>query len=1086
MTDPSIPPVPKSAPEPPEGERVGLTRRFRHTGRVVAAHVPTSDAQLVMDSGLFDAEWYAATAGCSSDPVEALHHYLAGGWKKGHTAHPLFDHRHLMKRYADVIGERNPLVAYLSTKRMATASTQPLMAYRTYQRTHPEASRYPRGVTRHYLEVGAREGFEPTTWYPPDPEAEAQGLADWMRARRREWVARRAATTSTWVSALPETGEGSQLSGADDGSAPLVSVVFPTGAPTENLPLALESVLGQTLSRLEVLVVQPEQHEQEIGDLLSGQLDDGRIRRLVVPVTDRSAALAAGAAAATGTWLAFCLPTVQWVDDHLEALVNFARERGAEAATDVVERIDSDGTKRYCVGPVTLERSLVAPQVHAAGLVVRRDVLEELGGLDPSVHCALLHDLELRLVRRSDVPVLGRLGAQTSAKLEAAAAAAVPLRLRPRLDLEQLPTWHQVVLQRHLVDWEALGDGDPDLVSVVIPTHADFDLTRRAVMRVFEARDVALAEWEENGCPPDQAPVRVEAVVVDNGCPVDEAVALDSLPLEFPGTVVVHEPVNRGYALGNNLALATTRGSVVVFLNNDTEVQTGWLEPLLTALQDRSVHGAQSLLVYPSGSIQSAGIAFPSTGGVPHPLLQGFPVEDAAGAEKLPLRACTAASLAMRRSDVVALRGFDPLFLNGMEDVDFGLRMSQLRPGRFCVRPDSIVLHHESRAPGRFERSLANRRIMLDRYGDNVPRDDVDLWRQVGYDVVGHEVRHIITADRRLSVPEPVLVRRPLATVREGLPTLRWALKNPAPPGPEAERWGDTHFIRRLEAALRRLGQQVVVDHRPEFERATGRFDDVALILRGVAPYTPIYGPVSLCWLISHPEMMSRREAESYDRVFAASRTWAARMSSEWGVRIEPLLQATDPELFHPDRGRPDTGHSVLFVGSSRKVLRPLVGAAVEHGLPLSIFGHQWDGLVPPRYIKAEYLGNDVVGEAYRRAGVVLNDHWDDMREQGFISNRLFDAVASGARVVTDDVAGLEGLFGRSVQVLGDPADLGKLVNLPNLDDVFGTDDERRDAASAVHRDHSFDARAKTLVEAAAELGAGHQAHRPADARGQA
>ena len=134
---------------------------------------------------------------------------------------------------------------------------------------------------------------------------------------------------------------------------------------------------------------------------------------------------------------------------------------------------------------------------------------------------------------------------------------------------------------------------------------------------------------------------------------------------------------------------------------------------------------------------------------------------------------------------------------------------------------------------------------------------------------------------------------------------------------------------------------------------AAGRFDDVVLVLRGLAPYAPIYGQVSLCWLISHPEMMSRREAASYDRVFAASTTWSARMSEEWDVRIDPLLQATKPELFHPDRGRADTGHSVLFVGSSRKILRPLVGAAVEGGLPLSIrvetSGRDWSILATSR-----------------------------------------------------------------------------------------------------------------------------------------
>ena len=117
-------------------------------------------------------------------------------------------------------------------------------------------------------------------------------------------------------------------------------------------------------------------------------------------------------------------------------------------------------------------------------------------------------------------------------------------------------------------------------------------------------------------------------------------------------------------------------------------------------------------------------------------------------------------------------------------------------------------------------------------------------------------------------------------------------------------------------------------------------------------------------------------------------------------------------------------------------------------------------------------MANDEVGEAYRRAGVVLNDHWDDMREEGFLSNRLFDAVASGARVISDDAAGLNGLFGRSVQVVEGAQELSRLVHTPDLDTVFGDDAERRAVAASVHRDHSFDARARTLLEAAVQLGA--------------
>ena len=33
----------------------------------------------------------------------------------------------------------------------------------------------------------------------------------------------------------------------------------------------------------------------------------------------------------------------------------------------------------------------------------------------------------------------------------------------------------------------------------------------------------------------------------------------------------------------------------------------------------------------------------------------------------------------------------------------------------------------------------------------------------------------------------------------------------------------------------------------------------------------------------------------------------------------------------------------------------------------------------------------------YRTHGVVIADHWGDMAREGFLANRLFDAVASGA-----------------------------------------------------------------------------------------
>ena len=527
----------------------------------------------------------------------------------------------------------------------------------------------------------------------------------------------------------------------------------------------------------------------------------------------------------------------------------------------------------------------------------------------------------LRLTDRDGGAFLARNGVTTSGHKQRLHPLQ-PVADRPFVDYDQLPAADDVVLNARLVDWAALSSRvvSPDVVSVLIPTHHDWEMTELAVQRVVEHRD---------------ARIRVEVVVVDNGCPVVTSAVLSSLPERYDDVKLVRSPVNRGFALGNNLGLVAASGATVVFLNNDTEVQAGWLDPLLGALEDPDVLGAQSLLVYPSGSVQSAGVVFPRGGGIPHVLLQGFPTEDAEGLEHEHLHALTGAALAMRHSDVLDVRGFDPVFRNGMEDVDICLRLAEKRAGHFVVRPDSRVIHHESRSPGRFSQALVNRQVLLDRWAGRLPEDDVTAWRHRGFEVIGHEIQHAVSRDQRLCAPQPVLSH--IRVVREGQPSLRWAIKNPAPFGPTTEMWGDTHFARQLAAALRDLGQEVVIDHRGEFERRSGWHDDVVVLLRGTAPYTPLLDRVNLLWLISHPELVTPSEPMGWDRVYVASVPHAKHLAS-CGPRGGAAAPGQHTGSFHPDRAEPDTGHrwSSWATAASRT---PLVAAAQRPTCPSACSG---------------------------------------------------------------------------------------------------------------------------------------------------
>jgi O-antigen biosynthesis protein len=729
---------------------------------------------------------------------------------------------------------------------------------------------------------------------------------------------------------------------------------------------------------------------------------------------------------ATGEYVAFLDAGDSWVPDRLERLVALQRPFVA----DELEGERGNGDK--------VVFRTTAPEVEPARLVAQREALLGLGPVDPTLRTAWLLDLLLRGDTTVDpVPVIG-----------------VRRRFPDRRRALRPPPgdWRRVVLNRHLIDWAALKarTPTPGLTSVIVPSYDDSELTTACVESLLAADG------------------DVEVIVWDNGSSAEVAAALDRLASDR--VQVHHSPENHGFALGNNLALAHATGDVVVFLNNDTTVPPGWLAPLRDALADDDVLGAQPLLVYPTGSIQSAGIAFPTCGGLPHAFLNGFPAEDAYGVEGLRFRALTGAALALRHTDAVALRGFDPVYANGLEDVDLCHRLAQQRSGHFRVLDAAPVVHHESRTRGRHDKVLANRTVYLDRWQRVVaPRDDEALWATRGHRLVDHDIgpaRH--GAPPRLRIPLPVLVREARLQVTEA-PRLRWAIKNAAPAGPGGERWGDTHFAASLAAALRDHGQEVVVDRRPEWDRPTGRHDDVVLVLRGLVRHDPSPEQVSLLWVISHPELVTADEATGYDRVLAAGQPWAARRARDWAQPIEPLLQATDPELFHPDAGTPGSGEPVLFVGNSRRQLRPVVRDALAAGLPLAIYGDLWSGLVPDEVVRDRSLPNEQLAAAYRSAGVVLNDHHDAMRVDGFVSNRLFDAVASGARVISDEVPGLAELFGPGVQVYETPDDLARLATLADPDSVFGDDLTRRAAADRVRTEHSFAARAKRLVEIAFE-----------------
>jgi len=83
----------------------------------------------------------------------------------------------------------------------------------------------------------------------------------------------------------------------------------------------------------------------------------------------------------------------------------------------------------------------------------------------------------------------------------------------------------------------------------------------------------------------------VEVIVVDNNSKEDPTNVITE---KYPEVKLIVSKENLGFAGGNNLGIKASRGEYLLFLNNDTEVHPGFLEPLVMMFQSNPKAGAAS------------------------------------------------------------------------------------------------------------------------------------------------------------------------------------------------------------------------------------------------------------------------------------------------------------------------------------------------------------------------------------------------------------------------------------------------------------------------------------------------------------
>ncbi len=1006
-------------------------------------------------SGVFDSAWYLVqnpdVAQAGMDPLE---HYVLWGYAEGRAESP----ERTIRLPASFLVE-NALSsyerAYSVIKSSAEFDTDWYIA--TYTEGDADEIEFLRAdPIAHYVHFGAEAGFDPSPWfstvqylerhadvrtagenpfshYLAHGRSEGRDLytigfrSERWRIDREEWLARHK---------------------LDD---VLVSIVMPTRNRQAVIGRAIESVLAQTWNNWELLIVDDGSTDDTVS-LLRNYSD----RRIQYFANDGapgvSGARNSGLKRAKGSLIAYLDSDNEWVPEYLRYMVSELQCSGAESAYAVLEARLPSGKVEYLAKPWSRDELLWENFIDLNVYVHRRTTWERHGGFDESLRRMVDWDLIIRYTNDAPPAFAFFVGVYYSTSSDLL-----------RITQTESVAWLYAIRNRYLIEWERVFSEvavrREDLVSVVMCVSGRPGATDACLQSLFST----------------EAGAAFELIIVDNGSDAETRKVLADWSSRHSTIKLITFRGNNQFALGSNLGFAASLGAKVVFLRSDTELCDGWLVALTRPLKDPVVKGTQPRVVDRDGRLQSVGLVFSGKTPLAYGIYEGFPGDFEPTMKPRRFSALTGVCFAVRAIDFARLRGFDPLFINGLEDVDFCLRLGGGQPV-FQYVPDSLIVRRDAPASGQREHLLQNRQHFVANWNERIagiPTDDV-YYQQDGVEVLSRNADLPDWFGQRHAVWQPVHspdVKRIPFVVRRAQRQLSGrtvAIKTPCPERSRREHWGDYHFAVALEAALQRRGVSARVDFLNEWYTRSNA-SDINLVLRGLSRFIPQRDTLNIMWHLSHPLAVDSEEFNGFDHVFVASNTWAEALSSRVRAPVEALAQCTDATRFMPEQFDTTVRHELLYVANSRKQERAVVLAAKAADMPISIYGEMWEGLAPAEWVKGSLVPNHELPAWYAGAGVVLNDHWPDMRNLGFVSNRIYDALACGAPVVSDNISDLSEEL-RSGVVFFSDADSFKSAIEAARSRPGDRSPEAYELSRYVRTHHSFDARANAIIRVVSRL----------------
>ena len=181
-----------------------------------------------------------------------------------------------------------------------------------------------------------------------------------------------------------------------------------------------------------------------------------------------------------------------------------------------------------------------------------------------------------------------------------------------------------------------------------------------------------------------------ETIVVDNG---SNDGSVEHLRRRWPEVRVIEWPQNRGFAAAVNEGFKGAGGEFVALVNNDVELDPGWLQAAVTALDRRgdAASIASRLLEWERRNMLDGTGDLVGWDG--YCIRRGQGEKDVGQySEPGPVVSACAAAALYRKAAFEDVGPFDESFFAYVEDIDWGLR-AQLAGWRCFYEPSAVAYH---------------------------------------------------------------------------------------------------------------------------------------------------------------------------------------------------------------------------------------------------------------------------------------------------------------------------------------------------------------------------------------------------------